>query len=93
MFFSEMSISMICLNYLSYLSNLLEITYYLNNKCLLLEPIPICNCYVTFRPQFGVPKTLRPEADVPPCPTPLVTPLPLLPCPKSAVFVHSLMLD
>ena len=32
------------------------------------------NCYLTCRPQFGAPKTLRPGADVPPCP-PLVTPL------------------
>jgi len=36
-----MSILLICLNYLSYLSNLLEITYYLNNKFLLLEPSPM----------------------------------------------------
>jgi len=33
------------------------------------------NYCVTFRPQFGAPKMLRPGADVPPCPH-LVTPLP-----------------
>ena len=54
---------MICLNYLS---NLLEITYYLNNKFLLLEPSPICNYYVTFRPEFGAPKTLHPGTDAAP---------------------------
>jgi len=31
---------LICLNYLRYLSNLLEITYYLNNEYFLLEPSP-----------------------------------------------------
>jgi len=30
--------------YLSYLSNLLEITYYLDNKHLLLEPSLNCKC-------------------------------------------------
>ena len=35
-----MSIYLIFLNYLSYLSNLVEITYYLKNKFLLLEPSP-----------------------------------------------------
>jgi len=38
-----MSIFLICLNYLSYLSNLFEITCYLNKKFLLLEPSPISN--------------------------------------------------
>jgi len=36
-----MSIFLICLNYLSYLSNLLETAYYLNNKFLFLQPSPI----------------------------------------------------
>ena len=47
-----MSFFQICLNYLSYLSNLLKITYYLNNKISLLEPSPIqryCMCKYDFR--------------------------------------------
>jgi len=36
-----MSNFLICLNHLSYSSNLLKITYYLNNKFLLLEPSPV----------------------------------------------------
>jgi len=34
------------------------------------------NYYVTFRPQFGAPKTLRPGADVPPCTPSYATEMP-----------------
>jgi len=42
-------IFLICLNYLSIISNLLEITYYLNNKFLLLEPSPAVDLINTKR--------------------------------------------